>query len=108
MGVGSNLGNQHRTGAHKFPVHRTGSWNRGDILSLNTFPIDLAYLCGTERTLFAGRRWTPPPEDLGKPTSRPIEYGIEPAEPVQLAPTSPTRFNAFLEERDLLQYRTFG
>ena len=80
---------------------------RGDILSLNTFPMISAYYVALERTLFAG--------DVD-PTSLKIweanvaahEYGMSLLKPGVSCADVTHKINAFLEERDLLQYRTFG
>ncbi len=92
-------------GAHN-PV--TGRVLRaGDILSLNCFPMISGYYTALERTMF-----------LGEPdaASRAIweanvaahEYGMSLLVPGASCAEVTEKINAFLEERDLLQYRTFG
>ena len=79
----------------------------GDILSLNTFPMISGYYTALERTLFLGD-----PD----PTSRRIweanvathEYGMSLLVPGASCGDITQKINAFLAERDLLQYRTFG
>ena len=76
---------------------------RGDILSLNTFPMISAYYVALERTMFAGEV---------DPASLKIwdahEYGMSLLKPGVSCADVTHKINAFLEERDLLQYRTFG
>ncbi|MDQ2094097.1 aminopeptidase P family protein [Rhodalgimonas zhirmunskyi] len=80
---------------------------RGDILSLNTFPMISGYYTALERTLFVGEVdeaslniWEANvgAHELGMSLLKP---GVSCAEVTQAV-------NAFFEERDLLQYRTFG
>ncbi|WP_111732317.1 M24 family metallopeptidase [Roseovarius amoyensis] len=80
---------------------------RGDILSLNTFPMVSGYYVALERTMFLGEvddaslaiwRANVAAHEYGQSLLRP---GISCAEVTH-------RINAFLQERDLLQYRTFG
>ncbi len=78
-----------------------------DILSLNTFPMVSGYYVALERTLFVG--------DVDD-ASRTIweanvaahEYGISLLKPGMSCAEITHKINAFLAERDLLQYRTFG
>ncbi|MBC6443752.1 MAG: M24 family metallopeptidase [Rhodobacteraceae bacterium] len=79
----------------------------GDILSLNTFPMISGYYTALERTLFMGhvddaslRVWEAnvAAHKLGMSLLRP---GVRCSEVT-------AAINAFLAERDLLQYRTFG
>lgn len=79
----------------------------GDILSLNTFPMISGYYTALERTLF-----------LGEPdaASRAVwdanvathELGLSLLKPGVSCADVTHALNAFLAERDLLQYRTFG
>ncbi|SFQ57979.1 creatinase [Roseivivax halotolerans] len=80
---------------------------RGDILSLNTFPMISGYYTALERTLFVG--------DVDA-ASRAIweanvaahEYGMSLLKPGASCAEVTEAINAFFAERDLLQYRTFG
>ena len=92
-------------GAHN-PL-TTRRLEHGDILSLNAFPMISGYYTALERTLFLGAVddasravWEAnvAAHDFGKSLLRP---GITCAEVT-------ARLNAFLAERDLLRYRTFG
>lgn len=80
---------------------------RGDILSLNTFPMISGYYTALERTLFVGdvdadslKIW--------EANVAAHEYGISLLKPGASCAEITHKINAFFEERDLLQYRTFG
>ncbi|RKT27787.1 creatinase [Roseovarius halotolerans] len=80
---------------------------RGDILSLNTFPMVSGYYTALERTMFLGevddaslRIW--------EANVAAHEYGISLLKPGISCAEVTHAINAFFEERDLLQYRTFG
>ncbi len=80
---------------------------RGDILSLNAFPMISGYYTALERTMFAGevdeaslRIW--------EANIATHEYGISLLRPGVSCAEVTAKLNAFLAERDLLQYRTFG
>ncbi|PRY22514.1 creatinase [Aliiruegeria haliotis] len=80
---------------------------RGDILSLNTFPMISGYYTALERTLFVGevdaaslRIW--------EANVAAHEFGIAQLRPGASCADITSRINGFFEERDLLQYRTFG
>jgi creatinase len=80
---------------------------RGDILSLNTFPMISAYYTALERTMFAGevdaaslRIW--------EANVAAHEYGMSLLKPGSSCADITHKINAFFEERDLLQHRTFG
>ncbi|HKL55486.1 MAG TPA: aminopeptidase P family protein [Roseovarius sp.] len=80
---------------------------RGDILSLNTFPMISGYYTALERTMFLGevddaslRIW-----DANVAAH---EYGISLLKPGISCAEVTHAINAFFEERDLLQYRSFG
>jgi creatinase len=80
---------------------------RGDILSLNTFPMISGYYTALERTLFLGdvdaeslKIW--------EANVAAHEYGISLLKPGASCAEITHQINAFFEERDLLQYRTFG
>ncbi len=80
---------------------------RGDILSLNTFPMISGYYTALERTMFVGevddaslRIW--------EANVAAHEYGMSLLKPGATCAEVTHAINAFFEERDLLQYRTFG
>ncbi|MFA3915967.1 aminopeptidase P family protein [Ruegeria hyattellae] len=80
---------------------------RGDILSLNTFPMISGYYTALERTLFVGevdeaslKLWQ---ANIGA-----HELGISLLKPGASCAEVTEQINAFFAERDLLQYRTFG
>ena len=80
---------------------------RGDILSLNTFPMISAYYTALERTLF-----------LGEPDAASLRVweanvgahalGLKLIRPGMRCSEICAGVNAFFAERDLLQYRSFG
>lgn len=80
---------------------------RGDILSLNTFPMINGYYTALERTLF-----------LGEPDRRSMEIwqanvavhkrGLELLQPGGVCREIVAELNAMFAERDLLDFRTFG
>ena len=80
---------------------------RGDILSLNTFPMISAYYVALERTLFAGEV-DPASLKIWEANVAAHEYGMSLLKPGVSCADVTHKINAFLEERDLLQYRTFG
>lgn len=80
---------------------------RGDILSLNTFPMISGYYTALERTLFLGevdadslRIWQ---ANIGA-----HELGLSLLRPGVRCSDVTGAINDFLAERDLLQYRSFG
>ncbi len=80
---------------------------RGDILSLNTFPMISAYYVALERTMFVGevdaaslRIW--------EANVAAHEYGMSLLKPGVSCAEVTHKINTFFAERDLLQYRTFG
>ena len=80
---------------------------RGDILSLNTFPMISGYYTALERTMFVGevdeaslRYWE---ANVGA-----HELGISLLKPGARCSEVTAEINAFFENRDMLQYRTFG
>ena len=79
----------------------------GDILSLNTFPMISGYYTALERTLFLGQ-----PDaaslDIWQANVATHELGIGLLKPGVTCAGITHQINAFLEERNLLQYRTFG
>ena len=80
---------------------------RGDILSLNTFPMISGYYTALERTLFLGE---PETEALAiwQANVATHEYGMSLLKPGASCAEVTEKINVFLAERDLLQYRTFG
>ena len=92
-------------GAHN-PV-TTAKLEAGDILSLNTFPMISGYYTALERTLF-----------LGEPDAASLtiwqanveahELGLSLIRPGATCSGICAEINRFFEERDLLQYRSFG
>ena len=92
-------------GAHNPVTSR--KLQRGDILSLNTFPMISGYYTALERTLFVGevddaslKIWE---ANVGA-----HELGISLLKPGASCSEVTEQINTFFEERDLLQYRTFG
>jgi creatinase len=92
-------------GAHNPVTSR--ALERGDILSLNTFPMISGYYTALERTMFAGevdaeslRIWE---ANVGA-----HELGISLLQPGASCAEVTHKINEFFAERDLLQYRTFG
>lgn len=80
---------------------------RGDILSLNTFPMISGYYTALERTMFVGecdaasrRIW-----DINIAAH---EYGISLLKPGASCAEVTQKLNTFFEEHQVLQYRTFG
>ncbi|TCS66524.1 creatinase [Primorskyibacter sedentarius] len=92
-------------GAHN-PV--TGrALQRGDILSLNTFPMISGYYTALERTLFVGEA-DPASLKIWEANVAAHEYGMAQLKPGMSCAEVTEKVNAFFAERDLLQYRTFG
>jgi len=92
-------------GAHNPVTSR--KLKRGDILSLNTFPMISGYYTALERTLFVGevddaslRVW--------QANVDAHEYGMSLLKPGVSCADVTHKINEFFQERDLLQYRTFG
>lgn len=92
-------------GAHNPVTAR--ALERGDILSLNTFPMISGYYTALERTLFVGEV-----DDaslaIWEANVATHEFGMSLLKPGVSCAEVTARINAFLEERDLLRYRTFG
>ncbi len=92
-------------GAHN-PV--TGrQLQRGDILSLNTFPMISAYYTALERTMFVGEVDADSLE-IWQANVAAHEYGMSLLKPGASCAEVTEKINAFFEERDLLKHRTFG
>ncbi len=79
----------------------------GDILSLNTFPMISGYYTALERTLFVGAC-----DDaslaIWQANVAAHEYGMGLLKPGVSCAEVTHKINTFFEERDVLQYRTFG
>ncbi|WP_316013967.1 aminopeptidase P family protein [Roseobacter sp. HKCCA0434] len=80
---------------------------RGDILSLNTFPMISGYYTALERTLFLGEV-DPASQAIWEANVAAHEYGMSLLRPGVRCAEVTDALNAFFAERDLLQYRTFG
>ena len=80
---------------------------RGDILSLNTFPMVSGYYVALERTIFLGEV-DEASQKIWEANVATHEYGMSLLKPGVSCAEVTQKINAFLEERDLLQYRTFG
>ncbi|MDO5632507.1 MAG: aminopeptidase P family protein [Paracoccus sp. (in: a-proteobacteria)] len=80
---------------------------RGDILSLNTFPMISGYYTALERTMFVE---TVDDASLAiwQANVAAHEYGMSLLKPGASCAEVTARINDFFAERDLLQYRTFG
>ena len=80
---------------------------RGDILSLNAFPMISGYYTALERTMFVEEV-----DDASLSTWEANvaahEYGISILRPGATCAWIAEKINAFFAERDLLRYRTFG
>ncbi|SOB92755.1 creatinase [Rhodobacter sp. JA431] len=92
-------------GAHN-PV--TGrKLKRGDILSLNCFPMISGYYTALERTMFVGEV-DDASRKIWEANVAAHEYGMSLLVPGARCDEITQKINAFFAERDLLQYRTFG
>ncbi|NIZ00955.1 aminopeptidase P family protein [Thalassospira lucentensis] len=80
---------------------------RGDILSLNTFPMISGYYTALERTLFLGEV-DDASLNIWQANVGAHEYGISLLKPGVSCAAVTEKINAYFAERDLLQYRTFG
>ncbi|MFD0860026.1 aminopeptidase P family protein [Roseovarius aquimarinus] len=80
---------------------------RGDILSLNTFPMISSYYVALERTMFVGEV-DPASLKVWEANVAAHEYGMSLLKPGVSCAEVTHKINDFLEERQLLQYRTFG
>jgi len=92
-------------GAHNPVTSRV--LERGDILSLNTFPMISGYYTALERTLFV-EEVDPASLKIWEANVATHEYGMSLLKPGASCAEVTQKINAFLAERDLLQYRTFG
>jgi creatinase len=80
---------------------------RGDILSLNTFPMISGYYTALERTMFAGAVDDASLE-IWQANVAAHELGIGLLRPGATCAEVTARINDFLARRDLLRYRTLG
>ncbi|MBK1634305.1 aminopeptidase P family protein [Rhodovulum adriaticum] len=80
---------------------------RGDILSLNTFPMISGYYTALERTLFVGEV-DAASLAIWQANVAAHEYGMSLLKPGVSCAQVTHAINAFFTERDLLQYRSFG
>jgi len=80
---------------------------RGDILSLNTFPMISGYYTALERTMFVGEV-DDASLNIWNANVGAHEYGMSLLKPGASCAEVTQKINAFFAERDLLQYRTFG
>lgn len=96
---------QNTDGAHNPVTARP--LRRGDILSLNTFPMISGYYTALERTMFLGEADAESLK-IWEANIAAHEYGMSRLKPGVSCAEVTNDINAFLQERDLLQYRTFG
>lgn len=80
---------------------------RGDILSLNTFPMISGYYTALERTMFVGEV-DAASLAIWQANVAAHEYGMALLQPGASCAEVTEKINQFFAERDLLQYRTFG
>ncbi|MEM1430350.1 MAG: M24 family metallopeptidase [Pseudomonadota bacterium] len=80
---------------------------RGDILSLNAFPMISGYYTALERTLFVGEV-DAASLAIWEANVATHELGLSLLKPGMSCAEVTAELNAFLAERDLLQFRTFG
>ena len=92
-------------GAHN-PV-TTRELEKGDIPSLNTFPMISGYYTALERTLFIGEP-TKAERKLWEINVGAHELGISLIKPGASCSAITSELNRYFEDHDVLQYRTFG
>ena len=92
-------------GAHNPVTSR--KLERGDILSLNTFPMISGYYTALERTLFVGEV-DEASMAIWQANIDAHELGISLIKSGATCSGITAKINEFFEERDLLQYRSFG
>ena len=92
-------------GAHNPVTSRV--LQRGDILSLNTFPMISGYYTALERTMFV-ETVDPASQSYWDANVAAHELGISFLKPGASCAEVTAGVNAFFEDRDLLQYRSFG
>ncbi|NHB75751.1 M24 family metallopeptidase [Rhodobacter sp. M37P] len=92
-------------GAHNPVTNR--KLRHGDILSLNCFPMISGYYTALERTLFLGEVEEASLK-VWQTNIAAHEFGMKLLRPGASCAEITMKINAFLAERDMLQYRTFG
>ena len=92
-------------GAHNPVTSRV--LQRGDILSLNTFPMISGYYTALERTMFV-ETVDPASQSYWDANVAAHEMGISLLKPGASCAEITAGVNAFFEDRNLLQYRSFG
>jgi creatinase len=92
-------------GAHNPVTNR--KLQRGDILSLNCFPMISGYYTALERTLFVGEVDAASLK-VWEANVAAHEFGMNLLRAGNSCADITQQINAFLAERDMLQYRTFG
>lgn len=92
-------------GAHNPVTNR--KLQRGDILSLNCFPMISGYYTALERTLFVGEVDAASLK-VWEANVAAHEYGMTLLKPGASCSEVTHKINEFFAERDMLQYRTFG
>jgi creatinase len=80
---------------------------RGDILSLNCFPMISGYYTALERTMFVGEV-DPASRAVWEANVAAHEFGMTLLKPGNSCAGITAQINEFLAERQMLQYRTFG
>jgi creatinase len=80
---------------------------RGDILSLNCFPMISGYYTALERTMFVGEV-DPASLKVWEANVAAHEFGMTLLKPGNSCAGITAQINEFLAERQMLQYRTFG
>ena len=92
-------------GAHNPVTSR--ALRQGNILSLNTFPMISGYYTALERTLFLGEV-DAESRKIWEANVAAHEYGMSLLLPGASCAEVTQKLNTFLQDRQLLQYRTFG
>jgi len=92
-------------GAHDWPTTR--KLQKGDILSINCFPMMSGHYTAMERTMFLGE-----PDkrtlEIWKLNVEAYEMGLELVKPGAIAQDVAAELNRFFEKHDLLQYAPIG
>lgn len=92
-------------GAHNWPTTR--KLQKGDLLSLNCFPMMSGHYTAMERTMFLGEPDKPTLE-IWKRNVEAYELGLELVKPGAVAGDVAAELNRFFEKHDLLQYAPIG
>jgi len=92
-------------GAHNPVTSR--KLERGDILSLNTFPMISGYYTALERTMFV-QEVDPASLNIWQANVAAHEYGMSLLQPGARCSDITNKINTFFADRNLLQYRSFG